>query len=168
MILGIGGVSRSGKSSLARELISSFPGKRAIVLDQDNYVNEEGIIPRINGETDWESPESMNFRGFYEALVEASGSYELVIGEGILVFWDPLLADLFQKKILVQISRELFRERKVQDKRWGDFPKWYVDHIWDSYQKYGTTQKKGENLLIVDGSRPFDLPGILDFLGLPV
>ncbi|MCD8539075.1 MAG: hypothetical protein LRY55_04405 [Leadbetterella sp.] len=48
MIIGIGGVSRSGKSTLARMLVNHFrdSGKTAIALNQDDFVFPTVQIPR--------------------------------------------------------------------------------------------------------------------------
>ena len=164
MIIGIGGVSRSGKGQLAKTIGKLYTGKDVVVLSQDDYVIPTSRIPRIEGEIDWERPESMDFDKFYQALVSARRDADLVVGEGILVFYTPALYRLFDRKIFITISRSVFRRRKVKDHRWGPFPDWYVDHIWASYQKYGKIPPGRRDVLYLNGERPFPVHRIRDYL----
>ena len=65
--------------------------------------------------------------------------------EGLLAFYESRIEQLLDKKIFIEIPKTLFLERKVRDKRWGEFPEWYMEHIWQSYLTYGkiNLSKKG-------------------------
>ena len=156
MIIGIGGISRAGKSMMAETVLGLYPDIQVSELSQDDYVIPEAEIPRIRGEIDWECPESMDFDRFRRALVTAHQRADMVIGEGILVFYESRLNRMFDRRIFITISESTFRLRKVKDLRWGPFPEWYVDHIWESYQKFGTIGNRYRNILVVSGERPFN------------
>ena len=150
-IIGIGGVSRSGKTRLAYKISGLFPNHSVLVMNQDEYVFEVEEIPQVRGETDWECPESIDFDHLYEHIILASDTTDIVILEGLLAFYDPKIEKLMNKKIFVEIPKSLFLERKINDKRWGDFPEWYMDHIWQSYEKYGKIDPADETYFIVNG-----------------
>ena len=60
MIIGIGGVSRAGKTTLANLLKKRLKGKTISILNQDEFVKKAGL-PEINNHIDWEHPDSMDW-----------------------------------------------------------------------------------------------------------
>jgi nicotinamide/nicotinate riboside kinase len=162
MIIGIAGVSRSGKTSLS-DLIQKkliMKGEMTIVLHQDDYVMPEKDIPKIRHRIDWECPQSIDFQCFRSEILEAKKHCEHVITEGLLNFWDNEISLLFDKKIFVEISKQTFLERRQKEKRWGFEPKWFYEHVWQSYLKYG---KNGldETTIMLSGEADFDLDKVL-------
>jgi len=165
-IVGIGGVSNSGKSQLAEMIKSNLPNKLVSVICQDDYIHPQYEIPKIQNHINWESPESINFVAYRNAIVEASDVSDLIVAEGFLAFYDPGINALYDKKIIVQISREEFYKRKRNDLRWGKEPEWYIDHIWRSYLRIGKPVFQPQEYLLFDGSKEFDLNQIFSFLDL--
>lgn len=161
-IIGIGGISRSGKSFLARELSVCFArsGLRAETFDQDDYVFHGSRIPLINDHLDWERPESVDFLKFSQAVAGAAASNDFIIAEGLMVFWDPSILSLLDYTIFINLPRDEFIERKKIDLRWGEEPLWYIEHIWDSHLVYGQFPAGGRPDLILDGSGDFDIDDI--------
>lgn len=161
-IIGIGGISRSGKSFLARELSVCFArsGRRAETFDQDDFVFHGSRIPLINNHVDWERPESVDFRKFSQAITAAVASNDIIIAEGLMVFWDPSFFNLLDYSIYIELPRDEFIERKKIDLRWGEEPLWYIEHIWDSHQVYGQFPAGGQPDLVLDGSVDFDIDDI--------
>ncbi|MBN2173018.1 MAG: hypothetical protein JW731_02720 [Bacteroidales bacterium] len=164
MIIGIGGVSNSGKSSLAKKIGDLFPDRSVVIVCQDKFVFSEEQISKINNHTDWEAPSSIDFKSFIDAIQIAAKEYQIVIAEGLLVFHDPQVLKLFQKKIFITLSEEAFYERKVNDLRWGREPEWYIKHIWNAYEKFGKISPDEADLLMVDGEKPFEMGNIMNFL----
>lgn len=162
MIISIGGISRSGKSFLAiklKELLEK-DGNTVRVLDQDDYVYPEEDIPLIRDHIDWEVPESIDWNRFKDALTEAAEAFDHVIVEGLMVFLNPSIRAIYNKCIFIKLSREEFMHRKQSDLRWGKEPDWYVEHIWDSYIKYGQIPDEMDIDLTLDGERSFDIETI--------
>jgi nicotinamide/nicotinate riboside kinase len=157
MIIGIAGVSRSGKTTLAdliqKKLIEK--GETAIVLHQDNFVMPESDIPKIRHRIDWECPQSIDFQQFKSEILEVKRHYKHVITEGLLNFWDDNINLLFDKKIFVKISKETFLERRNKEKRWGFEPKWFYEHVWQSHEKYGKIGLD-EATIVLSGEEEFD------------
>ena len=158
-IIGIGGVSRSGKSFLAKGIgdFCSGSGLRVQTLDQDDFVFHGSKIPIINNHVDWECPESIDFVSFKQAISESLKVNDVTIAEGLMVFWDPEILTLFDYKIFIKLPREEFIKRKQADLRWGKEPDWYINHIWESNQKYGQFPEDKNPDVILNGNKLFDV-----------
>jgi|GEM_PF-199540 len=167
MIIAIGGVSRAGKSTLSELLQKQFSllGQTVAIIEQDKYIYKEKDLPRIKEKVDWESPRSIDFKKFKKAITLASKKYDHVIAEGLLVYFDKTINKLFDKSIFIKIPKVLFIERKKIDLRWGSTPepRWYIDHIWNSYKKYGRLNLPVDRLKL-SGKTKFDLDKVMDFL----
>lgn len=167
MIIGIGGVSRAGKSTLSELLQKRFEqiGKSTAIIEQDKYINKVEDIPKIRDRTDWESPLSINFVKFKKAILAAAKKHDHVIAEGLLVYHDLGLNKIYDKSIFIHIPKTVFIERKKIDLRWGSTPepRWYMDHIWSSYRSYGRENLPADHLKI-SGKQKFDLDKVMDFL----
>lgn len=137
MIIGIGGVSNSGKSSLAKQLKVALSGKTVAIICQDDFVYPEKQIPQINDHIDWELPDSIDFDAFRNVLLTAAEMNEFVIAEGLMIYHDSKLIPFIDLSIFLEISKSEFITRKKNDLRWGFEPEWYINHIWDAYQKFG-------------------------------
>lgn len=139
MVIGIGGASRSGKSFLARQLAAEYKaaGKSVLVLDQDDFAFPEDELPRIRDRADWDHPLSLDFRRLQEHIRAARARYEVVLVEGILVFFDLEVNDLFDRRIFLVLDKVRFWERRKRETRWGEEPDWYLEHVWEAHLKYG-------------------------------
>lgn len=166
MIIGIGGPSRSGKSTLARLLVNHYrdSGQTAIVLYQDDFVFPTAQIPMVRDKVDWECPESLNFDLLNEVVDFYKQKFEVVIVDGFLAFYDATLLNKYDKKVFVEVSKETFLTRKEQDLRWGFIPRWFFEHIWESYLKYGIPDFSKEDYTRVSGETEYELENILPLL----
>lgn len=158
MIIGIGGVSRSGKTMLAKRLARHFRqrGLPVVILHQDDFVFPEEQIPKIREKVDWEHPGSIDFERFRQAILSNAQTHDVVIAEGLMAFYDEGVNALYDKCFFVEISRKTFLERKSQDLRWGREPDWYIEHIWNSFQQYGRPGPFLPEILVVDGEQAVD------------
>lgn len=163
MIIGIGGASRAGKTTLAEWIRKQFPNLKSQILCQDDYVFPTRLIPQIQDRIDWEHPDSIDHESFRKAIIAEAKSNDLVIVEGLMVFHDKLTNTLYDKMLEVEIDFETFLKRKNHDHRWGHEPDWYIKHIWDSYLKYG---KSPENMatMRIDGTKNFRKEKLLQFI----
>jgi nicotinamide/nicotinate riboside kinase len=166
MLIGIGGLSRSGKSTLANLLLVYYRkiGKKAIVFHQDDFVFPETKIPKIKDKTDWESPQSIDHELLYEVVSDFKNRFDVVIVDGFFAFIDPKLNAIFDKRIYLKITKNTFLIRKSKDTRWGYIPAWYYEHIWKAFQKYGIPDFKSYSYLKLSGQKPFELKNIVEKL----
>ena len=164
MIIGIGGVSNAGKSSLANLLKRILEKELKVkILCQDDFIIAEHKIPKINGITDWECPRSINHKMFLQAVRREKQNNDIVISEGLFAFHDDNLSKLYDKKLFLFVDKDTFKLRKLRDKRWGKVPEWYIDHIWDFYIIKGRA-KDAKGVKKIDATQLFDLDDIVKFI----
>lgn len=163
MIIGIGGASTAGKTTTANKIRNLFAGSKVSIICQDDFVKPVDEIPRIDDRVDWEHPESVDHEKLLLTILAESKNNDLVIAEGLMIFYNPLIKNLFDKKIFITIDEETFKFRKRIDHRWGFEPDWYIAHIWKSYLKYGSIVPSNEFLMLDGTNVPFDLE-LLNFL----
>jgi uridine kinase len=154
-IIGIGGVSRAGKTSLAQRISEWFYDDSIKILHQDDYIVPKSKMPLIKGQIDWERPESLDFPRFREEILKEQQQYDYIIAEGLMVYRDPSVYNLFDKKIFIEISKKTFLSRKTLDNRWENEPDWYIEHIWKSHFVYGRTPDDMHDVLNISGENKF-------------
>ena len=137
LVIGIGGPSRSGKSILASKMKDQLSNKKVLLLDMDDFVFPMEAIPKIKGYTDWEHPGSMDFDLIISKIKKNKDNHDFIIVEGILAFANEALRRFYNLTISMQITKEIFLKRRVEETRWGEEPKWYLEHVWESYLRYG-------------------------------
>lgn len=163
LLIGIGGVSRSGKSSLALLLREYFKSETVAIVNQDEYIHSAFQMPWVENELDWEDPESLDFQRMYYEIGWLEKNVEILIVEGLFAFYFPELNKRYDKKIMVEINYECFYQRKLRDKHWGEVPDWYIKHIWDSFMKYGLPDQLDE-VLVLNGQDKYELDPIVNYL----
>lgn len=136
-IIGIGGASRSGKSSLAKKLKDRYASKGVIILDQDDFVKPDDQLPTIQDRFDWEHPDSIDLKSLLSEVTLAAKTHDVVIVEGLLSLYFEELNALYDFTIFIEISKPMFIFRRQQETRWGTEPNWYVEHVWTSFLVFG-------------------------------
>ncbi len=164
MIIGIGGISNAGKSKLADNIKTHYSDKTVKILCQDNFAIPTLDIPRINDHTNWEIPDSIDFDRFYEKILTEANQYDIVIDEGLFVFYEERLNRLYNKMIYMSISEETFIERKKKDLRWGEEPEWYIKHIWESHHLFFEKISKRKEAFQLSGENPVDMETVFGYL----
>ncbi len=162
--IGIGGVSRAGKTTLSHYITNLYPNKKSLIISMDDYVMEPEKIPRIKDRIDWETPASVDYERIKKKIEESVNQYDLVITEGILIFYSEAVNKLFDKRIFIDIPKSLFYIRRHSDKRWGEEPKWYIDYVWESYLKYGRLDESFSDTLYISGDEDYSALMIDEYL----
>ena len=153
MVIGIGGCSNSGKSELAEQLNNFYNTQNVKVLCQDDFVKRRDFLTSINEHVDWELPSTIFINDYINAVKDASKTYDLVICEGLFAFWFDELNKLYDKKIFLELDEITFKTRKRKDLRWGKEPDWYIEHIRQSYLKYGLPKTSETDILYFEIGR---------------
>ncbi len=166
MVIGIGGCSNSGKSELAEQLNNFYLDHTVKILCQDDFVKRRDFLTTINKHIDWELPSTIFINDYINAVKSASKTYDLVICEGLFAFWFNELNKLYDKKIFLELDEKTFIERKRKDLRWGKEPDWYIEHIRQSYLKYGIPKTSETDILYLDASEEIILNELVNFIDL--
>jgi nicotinamide/nicotinate riboside kinase len=147
-LIAIGGISRSGKSTLAYQLASalSILGLKASVVSQDDFCLPSSKLPIINEIPDWEQPETMDWLKYHEHIRQLETSNDWIILEGLFVFDDQLFSGQYDHEIILDIDYDTFMQRRNKEQRWGKEPSWYVQYVWDVYQKRNPKSKNATHI----------------------
>ncbi|WP_421873300.1 uridine kinase family protein [Marinoscillum sp.] len=164
MIIGIGGVSRAGKTTLAKRLKEHFEkkGKSVDVYCQDEYVKPTISLPKVQGVPDWERPSTIKWDKLLKDVHKSKSDIKII--EGLFSFYPASLRSEYVMKIFVEIEKSTFQERKSKDMRWDEEPEWYAEHVWRSYLKYGQMKGDKEEYIPVSGEQEIDLTQIVSLI----
>jgi len=126
MLIGIAGASGSGKTLVARTIIDSLGGKKAIMIQEDSYYKDLTDIPFDDrAGKNFDHPDAFDHHLLIQHLSELAGgepishpvydysthsrtaetrrieAHPIVILEGILILAEPALRDLLDIKIFI-------------------------------------------------------------------
>jgi len=130
-IIGIAGGSGSGKTSVVKKIVNSFPNESVRVLSQDAYYKDNGILTQEQREQiNFDHPDSIEFALLRKHLQELTDgqtiemptySYitctrqketipvspgKVIIVEGILIFTDFELREMLDLKVFVDTEAD--------------------------------------------------------------
>jgi hypothetical protein len=72
----------------------------------------------------------------------------------------------YDKKFHVKISKRTFLIRRAMDIRWGYEPTWFIDHVWQSFLKYGKPSKVLKGIVNISGEDELDMEKVIRSLNL--
>ena len=174
LVIGISGCTRSGKSTLASALAEALGASKTAVIRQDRFASK---VLAAQAEGGWESTDSIDFKAFRDAVVEASkGSKRFVIVEGFRAFASRPpggVVDLLHHLVWIELSREACYERRMATARVTE--ECFDRHLWPRHYEYWEScfgegpMASGRIKLVLDGTKPptLLLKQVLVALGLP-
>lgn len=126
IIIGIGGGTGSGKTTVVRKIIESLPDNSVAVIPQDSYYNDQSDLPlEVRKQTNFDHPDAFEWPLLAHqieelrqgrAIEQPTYSYitctrlsetvhvepkDVIIVEGIMALYDKKLRDLMDLKIFV-------------------------------------------------------------------
>jgi uridine kinase len=140
ILIGIGGISRAGKSKLSEYLQQHI--SNAEVIHQDNFVKPKHEIPTVRGRVDWEHPDSINWTTLAKEIDKSLETHSYTLLEGLFAFYHKEIESRMSLKIHLSLDKQRFLDLKKIDERWGEEPDWFIEHIWQSYLLYGQVNDK--------------------------
>lgn len=145
LVIGIGGISRAGKSTLTKALIEEL--KPIAVFKIDDYlINpikkfDETIQNYI---IDWEDPVVYDLEKFYLELMQKKEEInstchedkktKYIIAEGFLLYHRKDITDLLDFKIKLSIDKEICRSRRKNTKHYVS-DHYFDEYIWKSFNE---------------------------------
>lgn len=164
--IGITGGSGSGKTSLAKELKNHFK-KRASVFHIDNYQRFGEKLPEICGIKNWDHPKSIKWDRLIKDLSSLKNGKkiiiksrdqktlknmkekvfmptELIIVEGYLLFYNPLVRNLLDFLVYLDASDKVRIQRRNKSKN----PQYVQKILLPMHHKYIEPTKKFADLIL--------------------
>ena len=158
-VIGIGGLSRSGKSTLAQWLHQQLPG--SVMLCHDDFPQDQAKIPKVRDRIDWEHPDSINWSLWQKAITSQAADCDYLILEGLFQFREEALPLKPDYLFYLGIAEQVFLKARRKETRWGPEPEWYLRHVWDSHFQFGLPQHYQE-VTYYEAITESDYPKILD------
>nr|XP_018914575.1 PREDICTED: nicotinamide riboside kinase 2-like [Bemisia tabaci]XP_018914576.1 PREDICTED: nicotinamide riboside kinase 2-like [Bemisia tabaci] len=144
-VLGITGIGRSGKSTLAKKLEAKIPGSYAIHQDDYfhplDYEGHEYVTGLGESVANWEIISSIDFDSLLSDVRSILNRYDppenpVLIIEGHLVLNEPRLNSIVDKRICLTMDKEeCWERRKHVDYGNHDSKRYFNLCGWPEYQK---------------------------------
>jgi len=139
LIIGIGGGTGSGKTTVVRKIVESLPDDSVAVIPQDSYYNDQSHLPlEVRKRTNFDHPDAFEWPLLAsqiqdlrhgKAIKQPTYSYitctrlsetilvkpkDVIIVEGIMALYDKKLRDLMDLKIFVDAGPDERLLRVIQ------------------------------------------------------
>lgn len=167
-VVGIGGCSASGKSTLSNRLEERLSGYRTKVFHMDKYFKEPSQRPEVMGILDGKTyrddnhPNTMELDRLHADVAAArdGGEADIILIEGMFILWDPVMAPLLDLKVFVDCDQdERLRRRISRNLGFGydlnDIMDRYVQAVQPRQREYVESSKWKADI-IVNGFRTVD------------
>lgn len=182
-LTGITGGSASGKTVFLKALIDKLPADSVCLLSQDNYYRTKEEQPiDSNGVANFDTPQSIDFDAFRRDIYALRNGQDvsrqeytfnnsamkpkqltfkaapLVIVEGIFVFYEKEIRDLFDLKLFIdsrehiKLKRRIVRDKYERGYDMEDVLYRYEHHVAPTYEKYIEPYKSQADMVINNNS----------------
>lgn len=134
--IGIGGCSRSGKTSLTHRIKDLAIAKelRFKCIHQDELILPEDKLERIRDRVDWEKESSLDIEKQSSVIQDAFSRKDIIVIEGIFIH--PSFEPMLDNFIYLNIRKTDYIDRRKNETRWGDEEDWYINYVWDRHQDF--------------------------------
>lgn len=162
-VIGIGGGSASGKTTVAATLAERLAPLRVEIINQDKYFLPSDQLPRHanrDGSREWPDhnhPDSFDLPRLRADLRRArEGEAEVLIVEGILVLHDEELRSLMNLKLYVEADADERIVRRIRRNVERGYPlddicDFYLDSVRYRHREFNAPTKAHADLVIPGG-----------------
>ena len=183
-IIGIAGGSGSGKTTVAKHVKKTITNQSITLIPHDNYYkNQDHLEPQERTKTNYDHPNSLETSLLVSHLKSLKSSQQvqqptydftnhtrssqtittdptpIIVVEGILIFAEPQLCDLFNLKIFVQTDSDIrFIRRLKRDisERGRDLDSVIAQHystVKPMHQQFVEPSKRQADIIIPEGGQ---------------
>ncbi|XP_037114093.1 nicotinamide riboside kinase 1 [Syngnathus acus] len=156
LIVGVGGMTNGGKSTLSRSLKEKIPN--SCIIAQDSFFKDDSVVSvDSNGFKQYDTLDSLNMddmmscvhdwrrdpQAFWkkvdqtaEKLMPSPNHVFVLIVEGFLIFNHRPLNELLNKRYFLEIPYDICKERRsLRVYKPPDPPGYFDGHVWPMYLK---------------------------------
>ncbi|XP_034090909.1 nicotinamide riboside kinase 1 isoform X1 [Gymnodraco acuticeps] len=176
LVLGVGGVTNGGKSTLSKSLHKQVPN--SCLIAQDAYFKDDSVVPvDINGFKQYDMLDALHMdtmmreveswqkdpvaflrqrgREHTTASAEEEEVYVLIV-EGFLIFNHRPLSELIYKKYFMEVPYDVCKRRRSSRVYTPPDPPGYFDgYVWPLYLKNRLQMESMvSGILFLDGLKP--------------
>ncbi|XP_075391693.1 nicotinamide riboside kinase 2 isoform X2 [Tenrec ecaudatus] len=172
IIIGVGGMTNGGKTTLTNSLLKTLPN--CCVIHQDDFFKpQDQIAVGEDGFKQWDVLESLDMEAMLstvQAWVRNPGKFARAHGvpvqptasdthvlllEGFLLYSYRPLVDLYSRRYFLTVPyEECKRRRSTRNYQVPDPPGLFDGHVWPMYQKYkGEMETNGVEVVYLDGTK---------------
>jgi len=185
LMIGIAGGTGSGKTTITNELIRRFGDRVSVVYHDNYYRNFPDLSEEERHKLNYDAPEAFETELMIEQLKELAAGHSVecpiydftlynrsnrtvtvkpnpvIIVEGILIFCDPLLCDLFDIKIFVdtdadvRILRRIKRDVIERGRTIESVEKQYLETVKPMHELYVEPSKRKADIIVPEGGKNF-------------
>ena len=167
MIVGIGGVSCSGKTVLINALKPKLPKNTLFINFDDYYIHTADLETE---KVSWESPEHFRYEDFVRDIKALkTNAHKLIIVEGFLIFYDKEIRDFYAIKYYIDLPETEIIRRRISRNRGteSDTTRYINTELIPGQKRYVYPQREFADI-VLDGQKPVNenIKVILDNLNL--
>ncbi|XP_034726836.1 nicotinamide riboside kinase 1-like isoform X3 [Etheostoma cragini] len=177
LLVGVGGMTNGGKSTLSKNLHQQIPN--SCLIAQDSYFKDDSVVPvDSNGFKQYDMLDALHMdtmmcdvnswrrdplsfmrrRGLYPELTTSSADeivYVLIV-EGFLIFNHRPLNELFYKRYFMEIPYDVCKTRRsLRVYAPPDPPEYFDGHVWQMYLKNRQEMESMvSGIVFLDGMKP--------------
>ncbi|XP_016148831.1 nicotinamide riboside kinase 1 isoform X1 [Sinocyclocheilus grahami] len=179
LIIGIGGMTNGGKTTLSKSLPELL--HNSLVISQDNFFKDDSMVPAdVSGFKQYDTLDALHMdrmmadigswqedpQGFMmsrDPSVKSTASEPsnvcVLIVEGFLIFNHGPLNTLFNKRYFLQIPYEICKERRSSRVYVPPDPPGYFDgYVWPMYLKNRKAMEETVNdIVFLDGTQKSEM-----------
>lgn len=181
-IIGVAGGSGSGKTTVVNNLIEVLQGTSTVILHHDNYYRDQSHLPmEERTQTNYDHPDSLETSLLVEHLKQLSQGKtiqvpiydfmnhtrsqetievqpaQVILVEGILIFDDPALRELYNLKVFVdtdddiRLIRRMQRDTAERGRSVENVIEQYLHTVRPMYQQFVEPCKRFADVIIPEG-----------------
>ncbi len=185
MVVGIAGGSGSGKTTLADQVLNNLGRDKIAFLPHDAYYRDvKGIPLEERAKINYDHPDSLETELLVEHILRLKGGYsvevpvydftnhnrkkdetvlveprQIILVEGILIFFEKQLRELFDMKIYVDTDpdmrfiRRLTRDIEERERTMRSVIKQYLETVRPMHLDFVESSKRYADIMVPEGGR---------------